>query len=134
MIAQCWLHIGIEKTGTTSIQEFLALNREALLEKGFLYPVAPGRSNHIGLACFALEDEKHDSIRRTLGIATQAQLARYRSRLLVQTDKEIEASTASFLIFSNEHLSSRLRTHSEVHRLKLFCDRIAARTIVVVYL
>ena len=34
------LHIGLRKTGTTSIQKFLHANRELLLEKGILYPKA----------------------------------------------------------------------------------------------
>ena len=32
------LHIGVPKTGTTSLQRFLMLNREALEQKGFIYP------------------------------------------------------------------------------------------------
>lgn len=34
-----YLHIGMPKTGTTSLQKFLFLNREKLLEKGCLYPI-----------------------------------------------------------------------------------------------
>ncbi len=33
-----YLHIGMHKTGTTAIQNFFALNREVLKEKGVLYP------------------------------------------------------------------------------------------------
>lgn len=134
MIAQCWLHIGIEKTGTTSIQEFLACNRKALLKAGFLYPAAPGRTNHVGLTCYALHDQKSDSLRRNLGITTQDQLERYRSRLVAELNREIEASRAKFLIFSNEHLSSRLQTAAEIERIKRFCDRIATRTTIIVYI
>lgn len=32
------LHIGTEKTGTTSIQHFMSQNRQALLAKGIVYP------------------------------------------------------------------------------------------------
>ena len=34
----CILHIGCPKTGTTSLQQFLTLNREFLLSQGVLYP------------------------------------------------------------------------------------------------
>ncbi len=34
------LHIGMQKTGTSSLQKFLLHNREKLLEAGFLYPLA----------------------------------------------------------------------------------------------
>ena len=33
-----FLHIGLQKTGTTSIQTFLAQNRSQLAERGFVYP------------------------------------------------------------------------------------------------
>lgn len=35
-----YLHIGRAKTGTTSIQQFLHLNRDYLKSKGYLYPMA----------------------------------------------------------------------------------------------
>jgi len=134
MIATCWVHIGVEKTGTTTIQAFLARNRHALRQRGFLYPQAPGHSNHMALACFAMEDGRYDNVRQSMGIRTQDQLQRYRSRLSAAIDREIGSSTTPFLIFSNEHLSSRLRTTAEVHRLKSFCDRIATNTKIIVYL
>jgi tetratricopeptide (TPR) repeat protein len=40
------LHIGLPKTGTTSIQHTLAAHRELLLEQGILYPVSPGKVAH----------------------------------------------------------------------------------------
>ncbi|WP_422033518.1 hypothetical protein [Reyranella sp.] len=36
------LHIGVKKTGTTTLQKFLEVNRRALLEKGFVYLLTPG--------------------------------------------------------------------------------------------
>jgi len=52
-----YLHIGMPKTGTTSLQNFLFDNREKLLDKGYLYPLLGMRStrnitdfNHHGLA------------------------------------------------------------------------------------
>jgi hypothetical protein len=40
-----YLHIGMPKTGTTSLQKFLFDNREKLLEKGYLYPLSGMMSN-----------------------------------------------------------------------------------------
>jgi len=37
------LHVGIPKTGTTSLQQFFFDNRAALLEQGILYPVSESR-------------------------------------------------------------------------------------------
>ncbi|EOF7349213.1 TPA: hypothetical protein R4443_000450 [Campylobacter jejuni] len=36
----CYLHIGMPKTGTTSIQQFLKLNYNILLEKQCLFPIS----------------------------------------------------------------------------------------------
>lgn len=36
----CYLHIGVPKTGTTSVQNFLYTNRQVLQKQGFLYPVS----------------------------------------------------------------------------------------------
>ncbi|ACK69981.1 hypothetical protein PCC7424_1541 [Gloeothece citriformis PCC 7424] len=44
-MTKLYLHIGTPKTGTTSIQHFLTVKREELLEQGFLYPVS-GTINH----------------------------------------------------------------------------------------
>ena len=38
-----YLHIGMPKTGTSSLQLFLVQNQEALAKQGFAYPMMPGR-------------------------------------------------------------------------------------------
>lgn len=38
----CYVHIGLPKTGTTSIQEFLFANHAQLKQQGYLYPVSLG--------------------------------------------------------------------------------------------
>jgi hypothetical protein len=134
MIAQCWLHIGTEKTGTTSIQGFLATNRDKLLKRGFLYPKSPGSTNHLGLACYGQDDGRFDGVRRALKVSTTQDVARYRARLLAELDREIAKSNASAVVFSNEHLSSRLVSRAEVLRIKNLCDRYARHTRVIVYL
>ncbi len=55
--SRLFLHIGQPKTGTTSLQSFLALNRGKLIEEGWLYPKA-GRqaSGHHQFAKFFRND------------------------------------------------------------------------------
>ena len=36
----CYLHIGTMKTGTSSIQDFLYLNRDKIKKQGLLYPIS----------------------------------------------------------------------------------------------
>ncbi|BCN92750.1 hypothetical protein THMIRHAM_05350 [Thiomicrorhabdus immobilis] len=45
MLNKIYLHIGMNKTGSTSIQNYLASNFEYLKNKGFLYP-RTGRAKH----------------------------------------------------------------------------------------
>ncbi len=51
MNKQCYIHIGIHKTGTTSLQKMLAWNRAYLARKGLLYPKqCTWRGGHHNLA------------------------------------------------------------------------------------
>jgi len=44
-----YIHIGLHKTGTTSIQNFLTLNENILSKKGYLYPATgrKGQAQHL---------------------------------------------------------------------------------------
>lgn len=134
MLAQCWLHIGVEKTGTTSIQSFLAANRSALRAQGRLYPRTPGPVGHLGLVAFALDDARIDGTRKARRLATPLQIAGFRDDFVRALVKEIAASGTSEIILSSELLSSRARSPGELARIKLLCAGIARNTKVIVYL
>jgi hypothetical protein len=134
MIDKCFLHIGTEKTGTTSIQEFLATNRRRLQAHRYLYPKSPGALNHLGLTCYAQDDDKFDGVRRLKAVSSRSDVIRYRASLLAALDGEIGKSNSTAVIFSNEHLSSRLTTTKELRRLKELCERYARVTRIIVYI
>ena len=134
MLSECWLHIGCEKTGTTSIQHFLARNRDRLAEVDWLYPKAPGPTNHLGLTAYAQEDTKIDDVRIWLGIRGATKAQQYRYQLTRKLERELASSPVSRAVFSGEHMSSRLHADSEIARLKALCDTLAARTRVIVYI
>ena len=134
MLARCWLHIGVEKTGTTSIQRFLAANRKALRTAGRLYPLVPGPVSHPDLVCFGLDDARSDRTRKQQGLTEPAQVPGFRTNFQRALNEEIAASRAEEIIFSNELLSTRLRSPAELARIKSLCAAIACRTKVVVYL
>lgn len=62
-----YLHIGTPKTGTTSIQEFMVCNREALQQHGICYPdiqkkfanISPNRNGHF-LVCRLWEGDQRN--------------------------------------------------------------------------
>lgn len=53
MAARLFLHIGQGKTGTTTIQGFMARNGEALAGRGYLYPRLTGNGRHLELSLYA---------------------------------------------------------------------------------
>ena len=58
------LHIGTPKTGTSSIQKFLMINRELLNSNGILVPktIAGPAGNHRWISVFAYDNEFEDAI------------------------------------------------------------------------
>lgn len=60
-----YLHIGMPKTGSTSLQKFLFTNREKLLRQGYLYPVTvagitkKGIRNHNNLVHSIVKNYSH---------------------------------------------------------------------------
>lgn len=94
------LHIGLEKTGTTSFQAFCADNREAL---GALYPHHPEcflRLNHAPLAASYFSAEQAEALLiagRRVG----------RAEAIAALRAEIEAADARLTLISAEHFSSR---------------------------
>jgi hypothetical protein len=126
------LHIGSEKTGTTSIQHWAAANRAALAARGILYPAAPGerpnprsQPNHVGLALAVSERARRPDLLGMLGLADPAAAAAYAARMERRLAEEIAAAGCATLLLSNEHLSSRLRDEAEVAALRALLERAA---------
>jgi len=140
MIPQCFLHIGTEKTGSTSIQYFLSKNREKLEEQGILYARSPGNQNHTALTVSALRGSRQTHPRRahaamrSLGVFSPEQAEQAHENLIRSMDRELADSDASIIILSNEHLSSRLLKPRQIRLAKELCDRYAERTTIIVYL
>jgi hypothetical protein len=130
----CWLHIGTQKTGTTSLQNFLSANRGRLLEQGFLYPSSPGGVNHVGITAYSRDEDKIDLIRKRCGIESSDDVRAYRRRLGQELSDEIQEHHPAVVILSNEHLSARVRTPAEIGRVEQLCRSFADRVTIVVYL
>jgi hypothetical protein len=112
------IHIGSEKTGTSSIQEFLSINREALRAKGILFPSAPGDKNHYPLT-LAAADESRIIVRRAQERRGGAErVRRAATELQGKLRSEVADAGLPVVIVSNEHMHAHLRTPEEVGRLK----------------
>ena len=117
------LHIGTEKTGTTSFQNFCFENRAALLQQKILYPVDLGPKNHRQIATYALDAESRDESFEQLGLLGQDDLDTFCQKVRDKLSRQIEEnSTAEVCIISTEHLHSRLKTTAQIQRVKDLLD------------
>jgi hypothetical protein len=129
------LHIGTEKTGTTSIQSFLEQNRNLLLSNKIYIPDFLGKSNHRHTAHIAQEDNRCDAFARILGIAKNSDtLSEFKKRKILELSKKAEEYSDYRWIISSEHLQSRLTSHKEIFRLKEILDRSFSSITILIYL
>ena len=125
------LHIGSGKTGTTSIQNFLHLNRERLAELGHLYPKSPGAKRHLRLGLFVKPDSELDGTivwsRQRFSDPTAFRRS-FRRKLFA----EINDSGLSHVIMSDEALYGS--SNEAIRGLRTFTDQNAKRLRLVLYL
>jgi hypothetical protein len=135
-----FLHIGTEKTGTTTLQAIGGLNRALLAKSGIYYPRVPGDWNHVDLAMFAASGSSSAKghtvldLRDIPGYETPEGLARFRAQFAQDMREEIGAVTVPYVWMSNEHLSSRIRDPEEVDRLRILFENLFSGVTVLVWL
>ena len=129
-----YLHIGTEKTGTTTLQSMFSVNRPLLARSGILYPTTPGNMNHVGLPIFALPQANRPGLYSMLQLFTPGDVEAYRNRFAADFGAELERSACKDVILSSEHLSSRLRPPPMIRRLIDLLSKLADVIKVVVYL
>jgi hypothetical protein len=131
----CVLHIGTEKTGTTTLQAFLDINREALREQGFLYTESAGKQNNRLMSLAAFDAQRRDDFTVLHQVGTDAELQVLQAQVIARVKAEIENSSCPTTVFSSEHFHSRLGRPSEIARLKEVLSSLGFEKIsVVVYL
>ncbi|WP_459618484.1 hypothetical protein [Bordetella sp. 2513F-2] len=114
------LHIGTEKTGTTTFQKFCHANRALLRRQGVLYPQFDGGGvNHRFLAMCALPIKGADKGIRRLGFKSQKEMNCFYDAVESQLIEQVaEASDCHTCIISSEHFHSRLKTVEQVYKIK----------------
>jgi len=112
------LHIGTEKTGTTSLQECLALSRKSLRSHGVLYPQSAGPKNHTRLVASSLDDGVVDNIKAHFMAARGEDETKLRTSFAEDLAHEMgEGPDWHTLLLSSELIHSRLHTQTEIDRL-----------------
>lgn len=130
------IHIGIEKTGTTTIQQFLHQNREKLSEYGVAYLRTPGLMNGRKLATYCMRYEYIDDGVRDLGIVSSSDRDKWRATFEKDFVEELQnlAKNIHTVIISSEHFHSRLYTIGEVGTLFNVVDPFFTEIQILVYL
>lgn len=135
---KCYLHIGPQKTATTTIQNFLSLNRELLLKNGLAFPISLGNYNNRKLPLAAYNLNRRDDLTLRLGIRSDSDLQKCQQKIIEDLKHELDGfrrDGIDRIIFSSEHLHSRLMLPSEVQRLRQILDYIGITSLkVILYL
>lgn len=131
-----YLHIGIEKTGTTSIQGFLNLNKERLLEKGYLFSQSGGEYNNRNIPSAFMADNRYDDHLNNKGIHSAEDKAAFREETISLLEREVTSSEEKVhsVIISSEHFHSRLMSEKEVASVASELKRVFADISVICYL
>jgi len=128
------VHIGAEKTGTSSVQQFLTQNREKLKSAGYLYPTAQGYESHMSLPAACQNDAVRDDLRMIYGLDSVQKIREFRVALVEQLRGQAREGKYSHMVVSSEHCSSRLVSPVEVERLAQMLRKISQDVIALVYI
>ena len=130
----CILHIGTEKTGSSSIQAFLSGNRRALLKDGVFYPDTGAVGTQWEFVALAHKAPWSMDIGRVLNITDHQSQQTFKTQFLENFTKQItQAGGADTLLISAEHFHSRLNTHAMVESLKSILDPFVEDYKILVY-
>ncbi len=138
------LHIGTEKTGSTSIQSHLATNDERLRAAGILVPRAGtdrastadhGGAWHLGIATACCDWQRTQDLAQRFGLRSEDDQIGFRERTLRELGDELGAASFEVgkLVLSCEHFHSRYFSPESVERLAAALAPHADRITVVVY-
>lgn len=130
------VHIGTEKTGTTSIQSFLYQNRRKLRKAGFHFLQCAGKTNNRALPAYCLHNDRTDDFYRNLGISTLEARIEHKRKFIIELEKELGGlpSHIKAVVISSEHFHSRIRTEEEMDNVHELLSTYFSEIEIVCYL
>jgi len=109
------IHIGAEKTGSTTIQNFLFLNKNVLKDAGVYFLQSQGKKNH-SIIPKVLSEKAHHTKQGEADDSLKKEVAEIKKN--IEREVHSEAVGCHTLIISSEHFHSKLRTQREIERVK----------------
>ncbi|OOX89558.1 hypothetical protein BOQ00_03335 [Campylobacter coli] len=131
-----YIHIGTEKTGTTSIQTFLSNNRDLLKKQEIIYPSSLGNNgSQWDFTFLAYDNIRSDEYCIGRKIYTKHDFKNHKKKVFFDLKKELKKAKCQELLISSEHLSSRLQDLKEIKRCKKNLNILGFKEIkILVYL
>lgn len=128
------LHIGTEKSGTTSIQSFLKVNTPLLRSNDILVPGSLGRSTHRKLPSIFMNNGMVDDFFQGRGMLEPNNRLAAKHRWRQAFEAEMQSWQGGHVVISSEHLQSRLKTPDEVRALSNCLAPLFDEIDVILYL
>ena len=130
------IHIGTEKTGTTTLQKTLYDNAESLHEAGVLYLAGKDLVNARDLVVACLSDDVPDEYLVAASVETPDERRMFQRSTVDAYAAQLQraASECHTVIISSEHLHSRLKRLEDIERLKTFLSPYVTDFSIVCYL
>ena len=119
----CILHIGTEKTGTSTVQSFLNLNRNNLIKDGILFPVTTltQQGSQWEFVAAIHNTPWTMDIGEACGISNEQDQRIFRQSFTKDLNRQFSQCVhADTLLISSEHFHSRLSTEQMISDLKTF--------------
>lgn len=132
-----WVHIGCEKTGTSSIQKFLLENQQTLTSEGLYFPIECGLLSNHRLHWIIEDNPDHHPFIYDPESGLGDCLNAGREKITEEHYSKVKAfqrdhTHGSHVVYSSEHLHSRVYDPQVIQNLKDWLSPLYDRIKVVV--
>ena len=129
------LHIGTEKTGTTSIQSFAFANAALLEEQhGILYPCGIGNQfGHTKIALLGYDNSRIDDLTAANDFNDSTSRARLSDLWKHELTEGCKGTSCHTVLLSSEHFQSRLTEIEDLERLRGVLDPLFSSIEIVMF-